>query len=164
MAQVESFRLDHTQVHAPYVRLGGRISGPHGDIVSKFDLRFAQPNQEFLAPNAIHTLEHLLAGTLRDHLDNVIDLSPMGCRTGFYLTVFGEPSSEQVMNALTQTLMTVRDQIDHIPGVSALECGNYRDHSLQSAKDWASKVLERGLKVQETVYLPEHIGGNAVNS
>jgi S-ribosylhomocysteine lyase len=155
MAQVESFRLDHSKVRAPYVRLGGRMVGPHGDVVCKFDLRFTQPNQEFLPTSALHTLEHLLAGGLRDHLPQVIDLSPMGCRTGFYLTVFGDTAPDQVLQALSATLATIREFEHDIPGVSVLECGNFKDHSLPQAKHWASTVLERGLVVQETVYLPE---------
>ena len=48
MVKVESFELDHTKVKAPYVRKAGIKIGPKGDIVSKFDLRFVQPNIELL--------------------------------------------------------------------------------------------------------------------
>ena len=36
---------------------------------------------------ALHSLEHLMAENIRNHFDNVVDVSPMGCQTGFYLTV-----------------------------------------------------------------------------
>lgn len=49
MVKVESFELDHTKVKAPYVRKAGIKIGPKGDIVSKFDLRFVQPNKELLS-------------------------------------------------------------------------------------------------------------------
>ena len=42
---IESFTLDHTKVIAPYVRLIGEEQGEHGDIVSNFDVRLAQPKQ-----------------------------------------------------------------------------------------------------------------------
>ena len=84
---VESFSLDHTKVKAPYVRVAGKKTGPKGDIVSKFDIRFCQPNIEFMPTGGLHTLEHLMAEYIRDEVDGVIDLSPMGCRTGFYFTV-----------------------------------------------------------------------------
>ena len=100
MEKVESFELDHTRVKAPYVRLCGVTQGPRGDRVSKFDLRFLQPNAEAFGTAALHALEHLLAHGIREHLDGVIDLSPMGCRTGFYLTVWGEVSPAQVKQAL----------------------------------------------------------------
>ncbi len=153
MAQVESFNLDHTKVHAPYVRRAGRHVTAHGDIISKWDLRFSQPNTDALPTGAVHTLEHLLAGGLRDHLPHVIDLSPMGCRTGFYLVHDGELEEAAVKLALEQTLRGVA-AADDIPGVSALECGNYRDHDLEGARHWARRVLEAGLSVQETVLIP----------
>ena len=82
--KVESFNLDHTKVVAPYIRVADRKEW-QGVTVTKFDIRFTQPNKEFLDPAAIHSLEHLLAEELRHQVDNIIDLSPMGCRTGFYL-------------------------------------------------------------------------------
>jgi S-ribosylhomocysteine lyase len=154
MAEVESFNLDHTRVHAPYVRRAGRHVTAHGDVISKWDLRFAQPNQDALPTGAVHTLEHLLAGGLRDELPNVLDLSPMGCRTGFYLVHDGELEEPFVALALQKTLERVVDTT-HIPGVSELECGNYRDHDLAGARDWARRVLEAGVRVQETVRIPD---------
>ena len=156
MANVESFNLDHTKVQAPYVRLAGRHTTKHGDVITKFDLRLAQPNQGALETGAMHTLEHLLAGGLRDHLSGVIDLSPMGCRTGFYLVHEGEVAATEVKTALEQTLLAVAAVV-RIPGVSELECGNYRDHNLESAQSWAKTALENGFIVQETVLiLPEN--------
>ena len=35
----ESFSLDHTAVKAPYVRLIDTQSGPHGDVISNYDVR-----------------------------------------------------------------------------------------------------------------------------
>jgi S-ribosylhomocysteine lyase len=154
MAEVESFNLDHTRVSAPYVRRAGRHVTPHGDTISKWDLRFAQPNEDALETGIVHTLEHLLAGGLRDELPNVIDLSPMGCRTGFYLVHDGELEEEIVKTALENTLRRVAQTV-HVPGVSALECGNYRDHNLPGARVWAERVLQRGLNIQETVRIPE---------
>ena len=94
MANVESFDLDHTKVQAPYVRLAGVKTTPRGDSISKYDLRLLQPNQAEIDPAALHTLEHLLAGYLRDHLSDVVDVSPMGCRTGMYMAVIGEPDDD----------------------------------------------------------------------
>ena len=37
---VDSFNLDHTKVKAPYVRKAAVKTGPKGDLVSKFDIRF----------------------------------------------------------------------------------------------------------------------------
>ncbi|WP_414657401.1 S-ribosylhomocysteine lyase [Deinococcus sp. VB343] len=153
MANVESFDLDHTKVKAPYVRLAGVKTTPKGDQISKYDLRFLQPNQATIDPAALHTLEHLLAGYMRDHLDNVVDVSPMGCRTGMYMAVIGEPDEQGVMKAFEAALKDTADHDRPIPGVSELECGNYRDHDLEAARGHARDVLAQGLKVQETVLL-----------
>src|SRR3712207_8532565 len=57
-----------TRVRAPYVRLAGLKRTPRGDAISKYDLRLLQPNAGAIEPDALHTLEHLMAGYLRDHL------------------------------------------------------------------------------------------------
>ena len=95
---VDSFNLDHTKVTAPFVRLAAKKTGEKGDVVTKFDIRFCQPNKEFMTTGAIHTLEHLMAEYIRDEMEGVIDLSPMGCRTGFYFTVWGDRSEEEIAN------------------------------------------------------------------
>ena len=154
MAEVESFTLDHTKVSAPYVRLAGRKQ-VGGGLVEKYDLRLAQPNREALPTAALHTLEHLLAGYLRDHLEGVIDLSPMGCRTGFYLVVEGPLGEEKVLVAFERALRDVLLHQGPIPGASFRECGNYRDHDLEAARAWAERVLRQGLRVQATVPLEE---------
>lgn len=150
--RVDSFELDHTKVRAPYVRLAGKYQGERGDAVRKFDLRLVQPNQAEIPTAALHTIEHLLAGYLRDALpEKIVDASPMGCRTGFYLTVLGEPEEAQVASALKQALEGVTQHEGEIPGCSELECGNYRDHSLPGAKAWAERILQDDIVVQETV-------------
>lgn len=153
MANVESFDLDHTKVKAPYVRLAGVKTTPKGDQISKYDLRFLQPNQSAIDPAAIHTLEHLLAGYMRDHLEGVVDVSPMGCRTGMYMAVIGEPDEQGVMKAFGAALADTAGHDRPIPGVSELECGNYRDHDLAAARQHARDVLDQGLKIQETILL-----------
>lgn len=141
---VESFSLDHTKVRAPYVRLAGRKTGPKGDAVAKFDIRFCQPNAEFMPTGGIHTLEHLMAEYLRDEMDGVIDLSPMGCRTGFYLTVFGEPSESFVAERIRMVLAKVAawPDAETVPGVDPVMCGNWKDHDLAAAKLWAARWVE----------------------
>jgi S-ribosylhomocysteine lyase len=138
---VESFSLDHTRVKAPYVRLAGTKTGAKGDIVTKFDIRFSQPNVEYMGTGAIHTLEHLMAEFIRDELEGVIDMSPMGCRTGFYLVVFGDASEEIIAGKILNVLAKVAswDENEAVPGVDPVMCGNYLDHDLAGAKMWAAR-------------------------
>lgn len=139
--KVESFTMDHTKVKAPFVRKCGVLTGPKGDVVSKFDLRFMQPNAGDIPTGALHALEHLLAGYLRDEIENVIDLSPMGCRTGFYFIVWGEPSIETIQKALCCSLERVLTAKE-VPAANEVQCGNYRDLSLFGAQEYARMVLK----------------------
>lgn len=139
---VESFTMDHTVVKAPFVRKCGVITTPKGDIITKFDLRFVQPNVESMPTAAIHALEHLMAGFIREELDNVVDLSPMGCRTGFYLIMVGELSEEEVAKALISSLEKVI-AAEEVPAANPVQCGNYKDMSLFGAKEYAKEVLPK---------------------
>ncbi|MGL4913317.1 MAG: S-ribosylhomocysteine lyase [Romboutsia sp.] len=143
MQKVESFKLDHTKVKAPYVRKCCLLNGAKGDQVSKFDLRFLQPNGDTFGTAAMHGLEHLLATYLRDTLDNIIDLSPMGCRTGFYLIVWGDVDSTVIKEGLEKALKMVLEATE-MPAATAVECGNYKDLSLFGAKEYAKEALEKG--------------------
>lgn len=144
MPEVESFTLDHTIVKAPYVRVAGYERHRLGSVVQKFDLRFLQPNADAIPTAALHTLEHLLAFGLREELEGVIDISPMGCRTGFYLILWDEHQPAEIATALTRVLERVLTATD-VPAVTPLACGNYRDHSLFSAKEYAKLVLDAGI-------------------
>lgn len=146
MEKVESFELDHRLVKAPYVRKCCLLDGKAGDKVSKFDLRFLQPNVESFGTAALHGLEHLLATELRKFLDDVIDLSPMGCRTGFYLILWGDRNELEVKEALEKALAIVLEAKE-IPAANEIQCGNYRDLCLFGAKEYTKKVLKEGFEV-----------------
>ena len=149
MADVESFTLDHTAVKAPYVRLIGTETGPRGDVISNFDVRFVQPNEGEIPTAALHTIEHAIASLLRDRIDGVIDISPFGCRTGFHLIMWDEPAVTDVVTALRESLRIIAEELVEadVPGVDAYSCGNYRDHSLHGAREWSKLVLERGISL-----------------
>lgn len=144
MIKVESFQLDHTKVTAPFVRKVETKYGPKGDCISKFDLRFTQPNKEVLSTTGIHSLEHLLAGYMRDLLPNIIDISPMGCQTGFYLTIWGDISVSEVIKALEYSLKKVLEATE-VPAANELQCGTAALHSLELAKLHAKAVLDNGI-------------------
>lgn len=146
MDKVESFELDHRKVKAPYIRKCCTLNGPQGDYVTKFDIRFLQPNKEAFGTAAMHGLEHLLAYELRKNLDGIIDFSPMGCRTGFYLSIWGDRNPEEIKNALESALKDVL-KAEEMPAANEIQCGNYRDLSLFGAKEYAKEVLEKGFSL-----------------
>ena len=141
---VESFNLDHTKVKAPYVRLASTYTGPKGDIVTKFDIRITQPNEAFLSTGAMHSIEHLVAEYIREEVSGVIDFSPMGCRTGFYFTVFGEKTEKEIAAHFKKIFQKIIDWPENqkLPGYDPKECGNYLDHNLEEAKKYAQAWLD----------------------
>lgn len=146
MEKVESFELDHTLVKAPYIRKCCVQQGEKGDFITKFDIRFLQPNVESFGTAAMHGLEHLLAHELRNNIDGVIDLSPMGCRTGFYMTIWGDVEPAKVKNAIEKSLAAILDATE-IPAANAIQCGNYKDLSLFGAKEYAKAALDKGFSL-----------------
>ncbi len=155
MPLLDSFTVDHTRMAAPAVRVAKTMATPKGDTITVFDLRFCLPNAEILSEKGIHTLEHLFAGFMRDHLNGdaveIIDISPMGCRTGFYMSLIGTPSEAQVADAWRQSMedvLKVEAQSD-IPELNEYQCGTYSMHSLDEAKAIAEGILARGIGVNK---------------
>ena len=153
MPLLDSFTVDHTRMHAPAVRVAKQMKTPHGDPITVFDLRFCRPNQEILSERGIHTLEHLFAGFMRAHLNGngveIIDISPMGCRTGFYMSLIGTPDESRVADAWKAAMadvLGVTDQKD-IPELNEYQCGTYAMHSLDEAQAIARDVIARGIGV-----------------
>ena len=144
---VESFELDHTLVKAPYVRLIGIEEGPKGDSISNFDIRLVQPNQDAIPTAGLHTIEHLLAKLIRQRMEGMIDCSPFGCRTGFHMIVWGQPSSQEIARVIKESLEEIAYKVEwqDVPGTTLESCGNYKDHSLFSAKEWAKVILQDGI-------------------
>ena len=101
---VESFELDHTAVKAPYVRLIGEEFGPKGDVISNYDIRLVQPNEDSIPTAGLHTIEHLLAMLIRKRIDGMIDCSPFGCRTGFHMIMWGQHDPNTIAQVIKSSL------------------------------------------------------------
>lgn len=143
---VESFELDHTKVIAPYVRRACVTFGDNGDVVSKYDLRFLQPNKAELHTGVIHAIEHILSVELRKRIKRVIDVSPMGCRTGFYLIVWGEHENEEIMQSLKESLKSLLEY-KAVHAANEIQCGNFKDIDLEGAKKMCLSVLSKGFHI-----------------
>ena len=153
MPLLDSFRVDHTKMPAPAVRVAKNMRTPSGDDITVFDLRFCQPNKDILSERGIHTLEHLFAGFMRDHLNSkkveIIDISPMGCRTGFYMSLLGTPKEKKVAKAWKKSMKDVLNvaKQEDIPELNIYQCGTCKMHSLDEAKEIAQKVLDAGIGI-----------------
>jgi S-ribosylhomocysteine lyase len=153
MPLLDSFTVDHKKMPAPAVRVAKTMKTPSGDTITVFDLRFCKPNKEILSSEGIHTLEHLYAGFMRDHLNGegveIIDISPMGCRTGFYMSLIGTPDEQRVARAWKESMediLKVEKQED-IPELNAYQCGTCAMHSLDDAKNIAKNILSHQIGV-----------------
>jgi S-ribosylhomocysteine lyase len=155
MPLLDSFCVDHTRMNAPAIRVAKRMKTPSGDDITVYDLRFCVPNKSILSERGIHTLEHLFAGFMREHLNSanveIIDISPMGCRTGFYMSLLGTPSDDSVIQAWEKSMndvLKVKSEAD-IPELNIYQCGTYTMHSLNEAKEIATDVLKSGVGVMD---------------
>ncbi|ANZ11072.1 S-ribosylhomocysteine lyase [Vibrio parahaemolyticus] len=163
MPLLDSFTVDHTRMNAPAVRVAKTMQTPKGDTITVFDLRFTAPNKDILSEKGIHTLEHLYAGFMRNHLNGdsveIIDISPMGCRTGFYMSLIGSPSEQQVADAWLASMEDVLkvESQNKIPELNEYQCGTAAMHSLEEAQQIAKNILAAGVSVNKNdeLALPE---------
>lgn len=153
MKTIESFLVDHLNLESGiYV---SRVDRSNGTAVTTFDLRITAPNREpVMDMPAIHTIEHLGATYLRNSSfkDNIVYFGPMGCRTGFYLLVFGEMSSPKIKPLILALCDFILNFEGEIPGATPKECGNYSEQNLNMAKYYISKYKEEIIKKQNFKY------------
>lgn len=151
MEKITSFTINHLNL-LPGVYVSRKdLAG--SETLTTFDLRMTAPNREPVMNTAeMHAIEHLAATYLRNHpdwKDKVIYFGPMGCRTGFYLILAGNLTSEDVLPLIINTFEFIRDFEGDIPGASAKDCGNYLDMNLPMAKYLANRYLEATLYVAD---------------
>lgn len=138
----ESFELDHNAVAAPYIRIAGEKNLRGGGHLTKYDVRFSQPNRAHLPMPVVHSIEHSLATTLRWHSDDVIDISPMGCQTGFYVAVDG-PTDYEGFVALLATALEDVLTLTETPAATERQCGFAASHDIDGAKAAVQMFLDR---------------------
>ena len=148
MPMLDSFLVDHVKMPAPAVRVAKKMKTPKGDVITVYDLRFAKPNKEIIDEKAMHTLEHLFAGYMRDNLAKyeIIDISPMGCRTGFYMSVIGEPKDSEIVEAFKKSMENIINT-QNIPEANIYQCGSCYMHSLNGAKKVAKHILDNDIVI-----------------
>ena len=144
MEKITSFTIDHIKLQPGlYV---SRKDTMGGICVTTFDLRLTGPNEEPVMNTAeVHTIEHLAATYLRNDpqwRDQVLYFGPMGCRTGFYLLLFGNHTSEDVLPLVKNCFRFIADFSGDVPGASAKDCGNYLDMNLPMANYWGKRYAE----------------------
>lgn len=63
------------------------------------------------------------------------------------MLTWGEHSTQDVAKALKEALEFIAYEAtwDDVPATTIESCGNYRDHSLFTAKEWAKDILAKGI-------------------
>ena len=135
-------RRDKRCARAPYVRIADRKELPGGDVLVKYDVRFTQPNVGHLEIPAVHSIEHLTAELMRNHTEQLIDFSPMGCQTGFYLMLSGDVAEEEVAELVEKTLTDITNA-NEVPAANEQQCGWGANHDLAAAKREAQAFLDK---------------------
>lgn len=140
MDKIESFKIDHLNLdEGLYV---SRKDTKNDVTVTTFDMRFTKPNKmPAMEIAAMHTIEHLGATFFRnsEKRDEIVYFGPMGCRTGFYLLMFGELKSQDVYELVLKMCDFIIGFEGEIPGATAKECGNYSDQDLEKAKIYTER-------------------------
>ena len=133
---IKSFEIDHMQMDAPTMRIADTYQ--KGDvIVEKYDLRFVTPNTTYIDDKKMHSMEHLLATAFKKEFkEDMIDLSPMGCKTGFYFTVFKTDNiNERIKKAL------IESSTIEIPTPTKHNCGSYLLHDIEGARCFLERLM-----------------------
>ncbi len=135
--KITSFTVDHTKI-TPSIY----VSRVDGDVTT-YDMRTRRPNMgDYMDNLTMHSFEHMFATYVRSSAiaDDVIYFGPMGCQTGFYLLV-RNAEHENVLSVVKEVLRSIIDHKGEMFGASEIECGNYRNLSVESAVVEAKRYL-----------------------
>lgn len=143
MERITSFTINHLVLQPGlYV---SRKDKWNDCVVTTFDMRITAPNREpVIDMPALHTIEHMAATYLRNSQlkDKVVYFGPMGCRTGCYLVMFGDLSSEDIVDLVIDMCDFIIGYEGEIPGATPVECGNYSEQNLNMAKFYIKRYKE----------------------
>jgi len=153
MNLIPSFQVNHAKL-VPGI-YESRVDEVGDQFVTTYDIRMKYPNKEpVIHPNAMHTIEHIVATFLRNDAewkDRIVYWGPMGCLTGCYLIVKGRPAPEELLPLMKRAFEFCANYEGEVPGAGPVNCGNYLLHDLVMAKYEAAQYVER-LKTPCFVY------------
>lgn len=136
--RIASFEVDHRLISP-----GIYISRVDGDVTT-YDLRTRKPNcGDYMDNCTMHSVEHLFATFVRNSEigSDVLYFGPMGCQTGFYLLVRNAGH-----NTIRRVVIKILEQIINYDGKmfgeSEIECGNYKNLSVEKAKVECKRYLD----------------------
>jgi len=147
MDLIPSFQVDHTKILPGIYE--SRLDTLGDQTATTFDIRMKKPNAEpAIHPNAMHTIEHIIATFLRNDgewKDRIIYWGPMGCLTGCYLIVKGHPAPQEILPLMIRAFEHCSTYNDVVPGATPENCGNYILHDLNMAR-YEAALFVKALK------------------
>ncbi len=153
MEKITSFTIDHLKLlPGLYV---SRKDSKNGVVVTTFDMRITAPNREpVIDVPALHTIEHLAATYLRNSnfKEDVVYFGPMGCRTGCYLVMFGDLTSNDIYEKVIALCDFIIGFEGEIPGAKPQECGNFSEQNLNMAKFYIKKYKTELIENKRLIY------------
>ncbi len=145
MDKITSFTINHKELMPGlYISRIDNIDSSDAVIIT-YDLRLIKPNCPPYLDNAgLHTFEHLGATYLRNssYSNSVLYFGPMGCRTGFYLLMNSKVFKEEIIELIKAMCKFIKTFTGIIPGTLEEECGNYKEHDLLKAQEYASNYCD----------------------
>ena len=142
MELIQSFSVDHTAI-VPGIFISREDRLGNG-VITTYDIRLKRPNREpVIDVAAMHSLEHIIATTLRndpDWKDEIIYWGPMGCLTGFYLILKNNRLPQEIYELIVNAFKSV-DGVKEVPGATPVNCGHYLMHNLAMAKFYAAEFV-----------------------
>ena len=149
ITRIASFSINHDKLLP-----GLYVSRVDGDITT-YDMRCRRPNTGDLLDNStLHSLEHMFATYIRNGelRSQIVYFGPMGCQTGFYLLVRNADNAT-VLAEVKRTCERILAHEGPVFGAARIECGNYRNLSLEAAKTEAARYLaELNSREQTFIY------------
>ncbi len=143
--------LDHRLLKAPHVKLRSWTEGPKGDVVFCVDLRINQPNTDFLSSTEMHSFEHFLLAGFQKYLpQSFLSVGLMGCQTGFYLVLYNEGHAERICHVYEKILNDILGA-GEVPYANSEQCGNFRNHSVELARNVARRLLDSKSRWRQVV-------------
>ena len=144
MKRIASFTVDHLNL-LPGLYVSRKDK--RGDtVITTFDMRMTAPNREpVMDIPALHTIEHLGATYLRNskYKEDIVYFGPMGCRTGCYILMFGDLTSEDIVDMVLDMCDFIISFEGDIPGAAPEQCGNYSEQNLNMAKYYINKYKKQ---------------------
>jgi S-ribosylhomocysteine lyase len=64
------------------------------------------------------------------------------------MIMWGEYTAEEIAKVIKASLEELASPDftwENVPGIAEKECGNYKNHSLFGAQEWAKKILAEGI-------------------